>query len=471
MAGKTLYDKIWDAHVVAQEADGTALLYIDLHLIHEVTTPQAFAGLAATGRKVRRPDLTLATADHNTPTEGQALGIAGVKDPEARKQLETLEANVKEHGIEFFPMGDIRNGIVHMVGPEQGRTQPGMTVVCGDSHTSTHGAFGGLAHGIGTSEVEHVLATQTLRTRKSKNMLIRFNGALPPGVGAKDMILALIGEIGAGGGQGYVLEYAGPAIEALSMEGRMTICNMSIEGGARAGLVAPDETTFNYLMGRPAAPKGGAWETAVGVWRNMKSDPDAHWDRIVEIDCAKIAPTLTWGTSPDQVAPITGAAPNPDEIEDEIRRETAKRALAYMGLEPGQALEGLPVQRVFIGSCTNSRIEDLRAAAAIAKGRKVAPGVRAMVVPGSGLVRHQAEEEGLDKIFLEAGFEWREPGCSMCLGMNPDIAGPQERVASTSNRNFEGRQGRGARTHLLSPPMAAAAAIAGVLTDVRKMQV
>jgi 3-isopropylmalate/(R)-2-methylmalate dehydratase large subunit len=469
MAGQTLYDKIWEAHHVSTEADGTSLIYIDLHLIHEVTTPQAFAGLDATGRKVRRPDLTLATADHNTPTEGQALGVKGVKDPEARKQLETLEANVAKHGIEYFPMGDIRNGIVHMVGPEQGRTQPGMTIVCGDSHTSTHGAFGGLAHGIGTSEVEHVLATQTLRTRKSKNMLVRFNGALPPGAGAKDMILALIGEIGAAGGQGYVIEYAGPAIETLSMEGRMTICNMSIEGGARAGLVAPDETTFKYLMGRPAAPKGAAWEQAMLYWRTLKSDDDAHWDRIVEIDCTQLAPTVTWGTSPDQVLPITGRAPNPDEIEDEVRRETARRALAYMGLEPGQALDGLPVQRVFIGSCTNSRIEDLRAAAAVAKGKRVAEGVRAMVVPGSGLVRHQAEEEGLDKIFLEAGFEWREPGCSMCLGMNPDIAAPGERVASTSNRNFEGRQGRGARTHLLSPPMAAAAAIAGTLVDVRKL--
>jgi 3-isopropylmalate/(R)-2-methylmalate dehydratase large subunit len=469
MAGKTLYDKIWDFHVVAQEADGTALLYIDLHLIHEVTTPQAFAGLKASGRKVRRPDLTLATADHNTPTEGQALGVQGVKDPEARKQLETLERNVAEHGIEFFPMGDIRNGIVHMVGPEQGRTQPGLTIVCGDSHTSTHGAFGALAHGIGTSEVEHVLATQTLRTRKSKNMLVRFVGERGPGIGAKDMILALIGTIGAGGGQGYVIEYAGPAIEALSMEGRMTICNMSIEGGARAGLVAPDETTFAYLKGRPAAPRDGAWDMALAAWAQLKSDADAHWDRVVEIDCAAIAPTVTWGTSPDQVAPITGAAPDPAAIEDEVRRETAQRALAYMGLAPGQTLEGLPVQRVFIGSCTNSRIEDLRAAAAIAKGRKVAAGVRAMVVPGSGLVRHQAEEEGLDKIFLDAGFEWREPGCSMCLGMNPDIAAPGERVASTSNRNFEGRQGRGARTHLLSPSMAAAAAIVGALTDVRTL--
>jgi 3-isopropylmalate/(R)-2-methylmalate dehydratase large subunit len=474
MAGKTLYDKIWDSHFVAPEADGTALIYIDLHLIHEVTTPQAFAGLKATGRKVRRPDLTLAVADHNTPTEGQALGVAAVKDPEARKQLQTLEANVAEYGIEFFPMGDIRNGIVHIVGPEQGRSQPGMTIVCGDSHTSTHGAFGALAHGIGTSEVEHVLATQTLRTRKSKNMLVRFEGALAPGAGAKDMVLALIGEIGAGGGQGYVLEYAGPAIDALSMEGRMTICNMSIEGGARAGLVAPDDVTFAYLKGRVSAPKAGAWEQAEGFWRTLKSDDDAHWDRVVTIDCSAIAPVLTWGTSPDQVAPITGATPDPASLTDEVARDTMRRALEYMGLEANQKLEGLAVQRVFIGSCTNARIEDLRAAAAIAQraidqGRKVAPGVRAMVVPGSGLVRYQAEEEGLDKVFLAAGFEWREPGCSMCLGMNPDIAAPGERVASTSNRNFEGRQGRGARTHLLSPPMAAAAAIEGALTDVRKM--
>ncbi len=469
MPGKTLYDKIWDQHVVAQEADGSALLYIDLHLIHEVTTPQAFAGLKANKRKVRRPDLTLAVADHNTPTENQAAGLAGVKDPEARLQLETLTKNVAEHEIEFFPMGDIRNGIVHVIGPEQGRTQPGLTIVCGDSHTSTHGAFGALAHGIGTSEVEHVLATQTLRTRKSKNMLVRFEGKLPAGVGAKDMVLALIGKIGASGGQGYVIEYAGEAIRNLSMEGRMTICNMSIEGGARAGLVAPDEKTFAYLMGKPSAPKGGAWQEALLTWKTLHSDADAHWDAVVDINCADIAPTLTWGTSPDQVAPITGAAPDPADLDDAIRADTMRRALAYMGLEPGQSLEGVPVQRVFIGSCTNSRIEDLRAVAEIVKGKHVAEGVRAMIVPGSGLVRYQAEEEGLDVIFTDAGFEWREPGCSMCLGMNPDIAAPGERVASTSNRNFEGRQGRGARTHLMSPAMAAAAALTGTLADVRKL--
>ncbi|HVY03148.1 MAG TPA: 3-isopropylmalate dehydratase large subunit [Caulobacterales bacterium] len=469
MAGKTLYDKIYDAHFVAQEADGTELLYIDLHLIHEVTTPQAFAGLKAAGRKVRRPDLTLATADHNTPTEGQALGVAGVKDPEARLQLETLTKNVAEAGIEFLPMGDIRNGIVHLIGPEQGRTQPGTTIVCGDSHTSTHGAFGALAFGIGTSEVEHVLASQTLRTRRSKNKRINFVGDLPAGVTSKDLVLAMIAQIGAKGGVGYVLEYVGPAIRALSMEGRMTICNMSIEGGARAGLIAPDDITLDYLRGRPGAPKGAAWEMAEQYWRTLKSDDDAHWDDEVTVDVTKIAPTLTWGTSPDQGCAITENVPDPAALSDEVARDTAKRALDYMGLEAGQKLEGVPVQRVFIGSCTNGRIEDLRAAAAIARGRKVAAGVRAMVVPGSGLVREQAEEEGLDKVFLASGVEWREPGCSMCLGMNPDIAAPGERVASTSNRNFEGRQGRGARTHLMSPAMAVAAAVTGVLTDVRKL--
>ncbi|MES1202942.1 MAG: 3-isopropylmalate dehydratase large subunit [Pseudomonadota bacterium] len=469
MTGKTLYDKIYDAHLVAHEADGTDLLYIDLHLIHEVTTPQAFAGLATAGRKVRRPDLTLATADHNTPTEGQALGVAGVKDPEARLQLQTLEHNVAAAGIEFLAMGDIRNGIVHMVGPEQGRTQPGMTIVCGDSHTSTHGAFGALAFGIGTSEVEHVLATQTLRTRRAKNMRVNFNGALPPGATAKDMVLALIAQIGTIGGTGYVMEYCGEAIASLSMEGRLTICNMSIEAGARAGLVAPDEIAFAYLTGRPGAPKGAAWEMAQQYWRAMHSDDDAHWDAVVDVDVSRLAPTLTWGTNPEQAIAITGTVPDPANETDEVKRDTMQRALAYMDLKPGQSLEGVPVQRVFIGSCTNARIEDLRAAAAIAQGRKVAPGVRAMVVPGSGLVRHQAEEEGLDRVFLEAGFEWREPGCSMCLGMNPDKLAPGERCASTSNRNFEGRQGRGGRTHLLSPAMAAAAAVTGALTDVRRL--
>jgi 3-isopropylmalate/(R)-2-methylmalate dehydratase large subunit len=462
---RTLYDKIWDAHVVqTDKASGESLLYVDLHLIHEVTTPQAFAGLKANHRKVRRPDLTLAVADHNTPTEGQALGMAGVKDAEAREQLETLARNVAEHGIEFFPMGDLRNGIVHVVGPEQGRTQPGMTIVCGDSHTSTHGAFGALAHGIGTSEVEHVLATQTLRARKMKNMAVRVEGEFRPGVGAKDLALHFISLIGTNGGAGSVVEYMGSAIRAMSMEARMTLCNLSIEGGARAGLVAADETTFAYMKGRPASPKGGQWETAVGYWRTMTSDEGAHWDRVVEIDAADVPPTITWGTSPEQAVALSGAAPVPAQISDPVKREAAERALSYMGLEPGQKLEGLKVDRVFIGSCTNSRIEDLRAAADVARQGHVAAGVRAMVVPGSGLVRAQAESEGLDEVFRAAGFEWREPGCSMCLGMNPDILAPGERCASTSNRNFEGRQGRGGRTHLMSPVLAAKAALAGAIT-------
>ncbi len=467
MAARTLYDKIWDSHVVTQESDGTALLYIDLHLIHEVTTPQAFAGLKAAARPVRRPDLTLAVADHNTPTEGQALGLDGVKDPEARLQLKTLSANVAQHGIEFFPMGDVRNGIVHVVGPEQGRTQPGMTIVCGDSHTSTHGAVGALAFGIGTSEVEHVLATQTLRARKAKNMLARFEGELPAGVYAKDMILALIAKIGMGGGAGFVIEYAGPAVRALSMEARMTVCNMSIEAGARAGLVAADEKTFAYLLGRVAAPKGGAWQEALLYWKTLKSDPSAFYDVEETIDVSTLAPYVTWGTNPEQGAPIDGVVPDPEAFADPVRGEVARRALAYMDLAPGQKLEGLPIQRVFIGSCTNSRIEDLRVAAKIAEGKHVAEGVRAMVVPGSGLVRDQAESEGLDRIFIDAGFEWREPGCSMCLGMNPDKLAAGERCVSTSNRNFEGRQGRGGRTHLASPAMAAAAALEGRLVDVR----
>jgi 3-isopropylmalate/(R)-2-methylmalate dehydratase large subunit len=465
-APRTLYDKIWDAHVVHTDpASGESLLYIDLHLIHEVTTPQAFAGLRVAGRKVRRPDLTLAVADHNTPTENQAAGLAAVADPEAREQLETLSRNVAEHGIEFFPMGHANNGIVHVVGPEQGRTQPGMTIVCGDSHTSTHGALGALAHGIGTSEVEHVLATQTLRARKMKNMAVRVEGAFRPGVGAKDLALYLISIIGTNGGAGHVIEYSGSAIRSLSMEGRMTLCNLSIEGGARAGLIAPDDTTFRYLRGRPAAPKGGQWETALRAWSMLFSDEGARWDRVVEIDAAAVPATITWGTSPEQAAPVTGAAPVPDEIADPVKREAALRALQYMGLEPGQKLEGVRIDRVFIGSCTNSRIEDLRAAAEIARQGRVAPHVRAMVVPGSGLVRHQAEEEGLDEVFRAAGFEWREPGCSMCLGMNPDILAPGERCASTSNRNFEGRQGRGGRTHLMSPVLAAKAALAGVITS------
>ena len=466
MAGKTLYDKIWDAHLVAEQ-DGEAILYIDLHLIHEVTTPQAFAGLRANGRKVRRPDRTLAVADHNIPTEGQDLGVGAVADEEARLQLATLERNVADNGIEFFPMGDIRNGIVHVVGPEQGRTQPGMTIVCGDSHTSTHGAFGALAHGIGTSEVEHVLATQTLRQKKARNLRVVIEGTPAPGIGAKDFALAVIGEIGTAGGTGYVIEYTGDAVRALSMEGRMTLCNLTIEGGARAGLVAPDETTFDYLRGRPSAPKGGAWDIALASWKALFSDPDAVFDREVRIDASAIAPLVTWGTSPEDVVPVTGVAPSPEAFPSPDKRAAVARALEYMGLEAGQPIASAKVDVVFIGSCTNSRIEDLRTAADIVRGRSVAPGVRAMVVPGSGLVKAQAEEEGLDEIFRAAGFDWREPGCSMCLGMNPDRLAPGERCASTSNRNFEGRQGRGGRTHLMSPAMAAAAALAGHIADVR----
>ncbi len=466
MAGKTLYDKIWDAHVVDTQ-DGEAILYIDLHLIHEVTTPQAFAGLRANRRAVRRPDRTLAVADHNVPTEGQALGVDAVADEEARLQLQTLGRNVEAYGIEYFAMGDIRNGIVHVVGPEQGRTQPGMTIVCGDSHTSTHGAFGALAHGIGTSEVEHVLATQTLRQKKAKNFRVRIEGEPAPGVGAKDYALAVIGEIGTAGGTGYVIEYAGAAVRALSMEGRMTLCNLTIEGGARAGLVAPDETTFAYLKGRPSTPKGGAWEMALSYWKTFFTDEDAVFDREIVLDAAKIAPTVTWGTSPEDVIPVTGTVPSPDSFDTPDKRASAERALEYMGLAAGQPITEAKVDVVFIGSCTNSRIEDLRSAAKIAQGRKVADGVRAMIVPGSGLVSAQAEEEGLDEIFKAAGFEWREPGCSMCLGMNPDRLTSGQRCASTSNRNFEGRQGRGGRTHLMSPAMAAAAAIAGHIADVR----
>jgi len=464
MAGKTLYDKIWDAHVVDTDAtSGESLLYIDLHLIHEVTTPQAFDGLKLAGRKVRRPDLTLAVADHNTPTENQAAGLAGVADAEARNQLETLTRNVAEHDIEFFPMGNINNGIVHVVGPEQGRTQPGMTIVCGDSHTSTHGAFGALAHGIGTSEVEHVLATQTLRARKMKNMAINVVGDLSEGVTAKDLALHIIAKIGTAGGTGYVMEYRGAAIRSLSMEGRMTLCNLSIEGGARAGLIAPDDKTFSYMKGRPASPKAGSWDIAKNHWEALTSDEDAEWDAIIEIDGPAVEPTLTWGTSPEQAISISANVPSPDDFDDPVKKAACERALGYMGLEAGQPIAGTPVQRVFIGSCTNSRIEDLRAAAEVARGAKVADGVRAMVVPGSGLVRAKAEEEGLDIIFTEAGFEWREPGCSMCLGMNPDILAPGERCASTSNRNFEGRQGRGGRTHLMSPTLAARAAVTGVI--------
>jgi 3-isopropylmalate/(R)-2-methylmalate dehydratase large subunit len=466
MSGKTLYDKIWDNHVV-DEQDGEAILYIDLHLIHEVTTPQAFAGLRASHRPVRRPDRTLAVADHNVPTEGQARGVAEVADDEARLQLQTLERNVQDNGIQFFPMGDVRNGIVHVVGPEQGRTQPGMTIVCGDSHTSTHGAFGALAHGIGTSEVEHVLATQTLRAKKARNMRVVIEGEPAPGVGAKDLALAVIREIGTAGGTGHVIEYAGSAVRALSMEGRMTLCNLTIEAGARAGLVAPDETTFEYLMGRPSAPKGGAWEMALAYWKTFFSDPDATFDREVRIDAAAIAPLVTWGTSPEDVIAVTDRTPDPEGFGTPDKRASAARALEYMGLAAGQPIADAKIDVVFIGSCTNSRIEDLRAAARIVEGRKVADHVRAMVVPGSGLVKQQAEDEGLDEVFKAAGFEWREPGCSMCLGMNPDRLHPGQRCASTSNRNFEGRQGRGGRTHLMSPAMAAAAAIAGRIADVR----
>jgi len=468
MSGKTLYDKIWDAHVVSTDANGESILYIDLHLIHEVTTPQAFAGLKAAHRPVRRPDRTLAVADHNIPTEGQALGVGAVADEEARLQLQTLERNVALHKIEFFPMGDPRNGIVHVVGPEQGRTQPGMTVVCGDSHTSTHGAFGALAQGIGTSEVEHVLATQTLRQMKSKNMRATFTGSPAPGVGAKDYALALIGRIGTAGGTGHVIEYAGEAIRALSMEERMTLCNMTIEGGARAGLAAPDEKTFAYMVGRPATPKGASWDIALSYWKTLFSDPEAHFDAEIAVDVSTLAPTVTWGTSPEDVVAIDGRVPDPADFPDE-KAKAIRRALDYMGLEGGQRIDAARIDVVFIGSCTNSRIEDLRAAAAIAAGKTVAAHVRAMVVPGSGLVKDQAEAEGLDTVFRAAGFDWREPGCSMCLGMNPDRLEPGERCASTSNRNFEGRQGRGGRTHLMSPAMAAAAAIAGHIVDVRTM--
>jgi len=463
---RTLFDKIWESHLAHRQEDGTCLLYVDRHLVHEVTSPQAFEGLRMAKRKLRRPDATLAVADHNVPTTDRSRGI---EEPESRTQVETLEKNCAEFGVPYFSMNDIRQGIVHIIGPEQGMTQPGMVIVCGDSHTATHGAFGALAFGIGTSEVEHVLATQTLIQQPAKNMRITVEGALPFGVTAKDLILAIIGRIGTAGGTGHVIEYAGEAIRALSMEGRMTVCNMSIEGGARAGLIAPDQTTFDYLKGRPMAPKAGAFEQAVAYWRTLPSDPGASYDKEVSLAAAAIVPQVTWGTSPQDVLPITGKVPNPAEIAEEAKRHAMERALTYMGLTPGTPLQSVAIDRVFIGSCTNGRIEDLRAAAAVAKGRKVAGNVQAMVVPGSGLVKHQAEEEGLDRIFREAGFEWREPGCSMCLAMNADKLEPGERCASTSNRNFEGRQGRGGRTHLMSPTMAAAAAIAGRLADVREL--
>ena len=462
---RTLFDKIWDAHVVEQLPDGTCLLYIDRHLVHEVTSPQAFEGLRAAGRPVRRPDATIAVADHNIPTSDRRRGIA---EPESRLQVETLERNVAAFGVPYFPVLDERQGIVHIIGPEQGISLPGMTIVCGDSHTSTHGALGALAFGIGTSEVEHVLATQTLLQKRAKNMRIEVTGRTPAGVTAKDIILAIIGEIGTAGGTGHVIEFTGDAIRALDMAGRMTVCNMAIEAGARAGLVAPDETTFDWIKGRPYAPAGADFAAAVSYWRSLASDPGAVYDKVVRLDAAAIAPMGTWGTSPERVAPITGAVPDPEAEPDPAKRAEITRMLAYMGLQPGQKLADIPIDVVFIGSCTNGRIEDIRAAAAIARGRRVARGVRALVVPGSGLVKKQAEAEGLDRILVEAGFEWREPGCSMCLGMNEDKLTPGQRAASTSNRNFEGRQGPGGRTHLVSPAMAAAAAIAGRLADTRE---
>ncbi len=466
MSPKTLYDKIWDAHLVQEDADGTALIYIDRHLVHEVTSPQAFEGLRMAGRKVRAPERTIAVPDHNVPTTPDRLDR--IEDEQSRIQVEALDRNAREFGVTYYPVSDVRQGIVHIIGPELGWTLPGMTVVCGDSHTSTHGAFGALAHGIGTSEVEHVLATQTLITRKSKNMKVEVTGILPPGVTAKDITLSIIGRTGTAGGTGHVIEYCGEAIRSLSMEGRMTVCNMAIEGGARAGLIAPDETTFEYVKGRPHAPKGAQWEAALAWWQTLRSDEDAHWDKIVTLDASEIAPVVTWGTSPEDVLPITGAVPDPESFEGG-KVDAAKRALQYMGLEAGTPLKQIPVDAVFIGSCTNARIEDLRAAAEILRGRRVREGVRAMVVPGSGLVRAQAEEEGIADIFREAGFDWRLAGCSMCLGMNPDQLSPGERCAATSNRNFEGRQGRGGRTHLMSPAMAAAAAVTGRLTDVREL--
>ena len=467
MTGRTLYDKIWDAHLIETADDGSSLIYIDRHLVHEVTSPQAFEGLREAGRKVRHPEKTLAVVDHNVPTTDRSRGI---KDPEAKLQIETLARNAAEFGITYFDEFDPRQGVVHIVGPEQGFTLPGTTIVCGDSHTSTHGAFGALAHGIGTSEVEHVLATQTLIQKKAKNMRVTVNGSLPDGVTPKDVILAIIGKLGTAGGTGHVIEYAGRCFEDMSIEGRMTVCNMSIEAGARAGLIAPDEKTIAYFEGRPMAPKGEAWDRAVAYWKTLRSDEDAVFDTEIELDAADLPPLVTWGTSPEDVVEIGGRAPDPAGIEDETRRAMVERKLDYMGLRPGQKMTDVTIDRAFIGSCTNGRIEDLRAAAAIARGKRVDPAVKAMVVPGSGLVKQQAEAEGLDKVFTEAGFEWREPGCSMCLAMNPDRLEPGERCASTSNRNFEGRQGYRGRTHLVSPAMAAAAAIAGHFVDIRSWE-
>jgi len=467
MSGKTLYDKLWDAHVVRENDDGTALLYIDRQLVHEVTSPQAFEGLKLSGRKIWRIDANLATADHNVPTTNRSDGIA---DPVSRLQVDTLDQNCREFGITEFDMADPRQGIVHVVGPEQGATLPGMTVVCGDSHTSTHGAFGALAFGIGTSEVEHVLATQCLIQKKSRNMRVRVEGDLGPGVTAKDIVLAIIGAIGTAGGTGHALEFAGSAIMSLSVEGRMTICNMAIEAGARAGMVAVDEKTIEYFRGRPYAPTSDLWEKAVDSWRKLHSDPDAKFDREVVLNAADIKPQVTWGTSPEMVVAVDGRVPDPTTLTDTVKRDSYERALRYMGLSANTKIRDIPIDKVFIGSCTNSRIEDLRAAAAVARGKRVAKNVKlALVVPGSGLVKAQAEKEGLDRIFREAGFEWREPGCSMCLAMNADRLEPGERCASTSNRNFEGRQGAGGRSHLVSPAMAAAAAIAGHFVDVREV--
>ncbi len=462
---KTLYDKIFEDHVVERQDDGTCLLYIDRHLVHEVTSPQAFEGLRMTGRKVHAPEKTLAVVDHNVPTSDRTKGIA---DDDSRIQVETLATNARDFGVEYFNELDKRQGIVHVIGPEQGFTLPGTTIVCGDSHTSTHGAFGALAHGIGTSEVEHVLATQTLIQRKAKNMRISVDGALPKGVTAKDIILAIIGEIGTAGGTGHVIEYAGEAIRALSMEGRMTICNMSIEGGARAGMIAPDQKTYDFIKGRPKAPKADAWDMAMRYWETMHSDDGAFFDEEIKLDAAKLPPIVTWGTSPEDVVSIAGVVPDPSKVENENKRVSMQRALDYMGLMPGTKMTDVPLDVVWIGSCTNGRIEDLRAVAELVNGKKISERLAyAMIVPGSGLVKEQAEAEGLDKIFKDAGFEWREPGCSMCLGMNPDQLKPQQRCASTSNRNFEGRQGRLGRTHLLSPIMAAAAAIEGHFVDIR----
>jgi len=463
---RTLFEKVWDEHLVTDPSGQAPLLYVDLHLVHEVTSPQAFDGLRSAGRKLRVPERTIATVDHNIPTEPRGTPIL---DPIARKQIETLQKNCREFGVRLFDVNSPEQGIVHVIGPELGFTQPGMTIVCGDSHTSTHGALGALAFGIGTSEVEHVLATQCLPQRKPKTMLIQVNGKLSEGVSAKDLALGIIGRIGTDGATGHVIEYGGEAVRSLSLEGRMTLCNMSIEAGARAGMIAPDEKTFTYMAGRRYAPQGKDWEEAVAYWRSLPSDQGAKYDTVIEINARDLAPCVTWGTNPEQTAPITGKVPDPAEIDDPMRRAAVERALQYMQLKPNTPLMEIPVQRVFIGSCTNSRIEDLRAAAAIAKGRRVAEGVRAMIVPGSGHVKHQAEQEGLDRIFLEAGFEWREPGCSNCMSMNNDRAEHGERIASTSNRNFEGRQGKNAKTHLVGPAMAAAAAVTGHLADVRQL--